>query len=100
MNKKSIRLGIIGAGSVTTNPGRHIDSIQALNDPGAELVALADVIPGFAKNVATRFGIKDGYDDYHELLARPDINAVAINTPTDTHKEIAIPMQRQKLWWR
>ena len=31
-HKKTIHLGIIGAGNVTTLPNRHIDSIRSFHD--------------------------------------------------------------------
>jgi predicted dehydrogenase len=85
-----IKLGIIGAGAVTVNKGRHIDSLRELADPDAEIAALADVIPGHAQKVADRFSIPCGFDDYRHLLDMKEIDAVAINTPNHTHKQIAI----------
>ena len=85
-----IRLGIIGAGKVTTNPGRHIDSIRSLKDRDVEITAVADTAPGLAAQVAEDFRIPYHFEDYHAMLAMPEINAVTINTPTATHKQIAI----------
>lgn len=90
MNQQKIKLGIIGAGKVTTLPGRHLDSIRALQDPDAEITAVADITPGLAKQVAKEFSIPYAFTDYHDLLAMEDINAVTINTPTFTHCDIAI----------
>ena len=90
MSSLQINMGIIGAGSVTTSKGRHIDSVRELNDPNADIIALADIIPGFAKKTADRFSIPHGFDDYNQLLAMSEINAVVINTPTNTHKQVAI----------
>lgn len=87
---EQIRLGIIGAGKVTTNPGRHIDSIRSLKDPDVEITAVADVAFGLAKHVAKQFHIPRSFEDYHDLLACPEINAVTINTPTATHRQIAL----------
>ncbi len=89
-NSQSIRLGIIGAGKVTTNPDRHIDSIRSLKDRNVEITAVADVLPGLARQVAENFSIPQWYEDYHQMLANPDINAITINTPTVTHKQIAL----------
>ncbi len=90
MNNTKIRLGIIGAGKVTTNPGRHIDSVRSLKDKNVEITAVADIVPGLAAQTAEDFGIPYGLEDYHKLLAMPEINAVTINTPTFTHKQIAL----------
>ena len=91
---KTIRLGIIGSGKITTNPGRHLDSIQSLHAQDVEVAALCDIIPGFARQVADRYGIEKAFDDYREMLKDETINAVAINTPTNSHKEIAIDCLR------
>lgn len=90
MNQKTIRLGIIGAGKVTTDRNRHIDSIRSLNDRDVEITAIADVVPGLAKDVAERFGIPHSFEDYRQMLAMPDLDAVTINTPTATHLAIAL----------
>ncbi len=87
---QTIRLGIIGAGKVTTNPDRHIDSIRSLKDQNVEITAIADVLPDLARQVAEDFSIPLWYEDYHQMLANPDIHAVTINTPTATHKQIAL----------
>jgi scyllo-inositol 2-dehydrogenase (NAD+) len=52
-----------------------------------DLVALADSNP-VSEEVAARFGVKDHYGDYHELLQREDIDAVVIATPTSTHPQV------------
>ena len=88
--KQKIRLGIIGAGKITTEPGRHLDSIRSLQDRDVELIAVSDIVPGLAKEVAKRFQIPYAYEDYREMLRRPDLNAVVVNTPTATHCEIAL----------
>jgi predicted dehydrogenase len=90
MSNQPIKLGIIGAGGITTAPSRHLESLRELNDPDVEVYALADVIPGFARKVADKFSIPHGFDDYRKLLEMKEINAVAVNTPTHTHKQIAM----------
>ena len=90
MQSQTIKLGIIGCGEVTVNKRRHIPSLRALNDPDVEILALADKIPGLARKTADRFSIPLAYDDYHQLLENSDINAVSVNTRTDSHKQIAV----------
>lgn len=90
MNQQKIRLGIIGAGKVTTLPGRHLDSILELEDSDVEIIAIADTSPGLAQQAAKDFHIPYAFEDYHDLLALSELDAVTINTPTHTHKSIAI----------
>ena len=90
MNNQTIKLGIIGCGDVATGKQWHIPSLKALHDPDAELLALADKIPGLARKTADRFSVPLVYEDYHRMLENPDINAVSVCTRTNVHKQIAI----------
>jgi len=80
----SIRIGLIGAGRM----GSVFAHTLAFNVPEADLVALADPDQKTCQDVAARFGIQDYYQDYQQLLARKDIQAVVIATPTSTHVEV------------
>jgi inositol 2-dehydrogenase len=53
-----------------------------------DLVAVADIDPKTSQEVAARYGIRDHYTDYQELLKREDIDAVVVVTPTATHAEV------------
>lgn len=79
------RVGIIGAGRVGVD--WHLPSVR---EAGGEVVALADSVPGRAGRYAAERVVESGYDDYRELLARDDIDIVAICTPPVAHEEIAI----------
>jgi predicted dehydrogenase len=94
MQKKDhqIRLGIIGMGKVSVE--RHIPSIRSMNDPQVQLYAAADAMPGLAQRAAEEQGIRYAFEDYRELLAMTEINAVSICTPTFTHAAIAIDALR------
>ena len=79
------RVGIIGAGRVGVD--WHLPSVR---EAGGEVVALADSVPGRGARYASDRGVERGYDDYRELIARDDIDIVAICTPPVVHEEIAI----------
>ncbi|MBQ7064691.1 MAG: Gfo/Idh/MocA family oxidoreductase [Firmicutes bacterium] len=91
---EKIRLGIIGAGDVTVNPGRQLDSLKEVKETDWELYAICDYVPGLAEKVAARFGFRKAFTDYHEMLADDTINAIAINTPTNSHFQIAVDCLR------
>lgn len=55
----------------------------------AELVALVDSNEKALKDGGEVLGVRHLYTDYREALARPDIDAAIIVTPTFTHAEIA-----------
>jgi len=80
----SIRVGLIGAGRM----GKVFAHTLAFTVPEVDLVAVADIDLKTSQEVAARYGIKDHYTDYRELLKREDIQAVVIVTPTATHAEI------------
>jgi predicted dehydrogenase len=55
----------------------------------ARVVAICDVVADRAHAMAERFGIERVYSDHHALLADPDVAAVDVCTPTDTHVELS-----------
>jgi predicted dehydrogenase len=88
MSKSSTRLnvGIIGAGYVATSV--HIPFLKAL--PTANVLAVADSIPGKAAAAAERYGIPSHTSDYRNVLHNKDIHVVDICTPPQFHARIAI----------
>ena len=80
----SIRVGLIGAGRM----GKVFAHTLAFTVSEVDLVAVADIDPKTSQEVAARYGIRDHYTDYQELLKREDIDAVVVVTPTATHAEV------------
>jgi len=85
MRERSIRVGIIGVGRIAVEA--HIPCFRAA---GAEVIALADVVEGRAARFAHAFGIPCAFDDYHELLAMPEVDAVSVCTPPVAHEEVSV----------
>ena len=86
MSQNPLRVALIGAGQM----GRgHIGCINA-ND-GINLVAMADPHPpSLEESRRSVQGDVKGYDDYREMLAEADIEAVIIATPNYTHADVAV----------
>lgn len=82
---KKLKVGIIGAGRIGQV---HAKSIT-YHIPQAEIVAISDIFVDGAKKVAEELGIPNYYEDYHEILNNPEIDAVLICSSTDTHADIA-----------
>ncbi|MCH7663972.1 MAG: inositol 2-dehydrogenase [Chloroflexi bacterium] len=82
--KHKINIAVIGAGRI----GKiHCENLASALT-GAELTAIADVNLKEAKETATRLNVPMAVPDYAALLADPDIEAVVICSPTDTHAKI------------
>ncbi len=84
MNIERIRVGVLGAGSISDY---HITGLQAA---GAEVVALFSRSEAKARTQAGRYGIPQVFTDPTALLARDEIDAVVIATPDFTHLEMAL----------
>ncbi|MBE6741194.1 MAG: inositol 2-dehydrogenase [Ruminococcaceae bacterium] len=82
---EKLKVGIIGAGRIGQV---HAKSIT-YHIPQAEIVAISDIFVDGAKKVAEELGIPNYYQDYHEILNNPEIQAVLICSSTDTHADIA-----------
>lgn len=86
LHAQTIRLGIVGCGSVTQL--RHLPALRRVND--IEVVALCDVNKATLENVAGQFGIARRYQDDRELIESGGIDAVAICTPPRFHAVVAL----------
>jgi myo-inositol 2-dehydrogenase/D-chiro-inositol 1-dehydrogenase len=80
----SINLGIIGAGRI----GRLHAANLCQRVPGAKVVMVTDALAASAESCAAQLGIPAHGTDYQAVLNRPDIQAVVICSPTDTHTGI------------
>lgn len=79
MNK--VKVGIAGLGRL----GKVHASNLAFKIPNAQLTAACSIVPAeldYAKNV---LGVSDVYSDYQEMIAKADIDAVAIVTTSGEH---------------
>lgn len=81
-----VRLGLIGAGWIGSF---HAQSI-ARRIPDADLVAIADPVPGAAGRLAEPLGVEATFTDPAELLARDDVEGVVIASPAFTHTDLVV----------
>lgn len=85
-----MKYGLIGCGRIATN------HIKAAVDNGLEFVAACDISLENIENLLKQYGLKDDariarYSDHKEMLSKhPDIDMVAIATPSGSHAEIAL----------
>ncbi len=80
----TLKFGIIGAGNIAPV---HATAIQCI--PDSELVAVADSNMDRAQAITTQSG-GDAYTNYHDILARPDVDIVTLCVPHYLHSRITI----------
>src|SRR3954471_3241124 len=73
---KPLRVGLVGAGGNTRS--RHIPGLRAVE--GVEIVAVCNRRPASTAAAAREFGIPRTFDDWRDLVADPDVDAVVIGT--------------------
>src|SRR5689334_15853808 len=88
MSVNELGFAIIGAGMVARY---HATAIE--RTAGARLVAICRADQARAEETAAQFGVPC-LADYTELLARDDVDAVCICTPSGMHAEQAIAAAR------
>jgi predicted dehydrogenase len=82
-----LRIGIIGSGGIAQ--GCHMRGYASIPDL-CEMVATCDVVESVAKEAAEKFNISHTYTDYHEMIAKENLDAVSVATPNKYHKEPTI----------
>ena len=91
-----ITMGCIGNGS----RGKHVLTKELLENSKAQVLATCDVARWRQHEARDAVNQKQGnqdcttYDDFRELLARSDLDAVMISTPDHWHTPIAIAAAR------
>lgn len=86
---RKLRVGIIGAGGFANT---HMNQFARLDN--VEVVAFMRRDPDKLAEMQRQWNVPQGYTDHHEMLANPDIDAIDIITPTDTHRQLAIDAAR------
>ena len=85
-----IRFGLLGCGRIAK---RHSDLLGGDHIDGAKLVAVCDPDRARADAIAAKFGVP-AHDDMDGFLARKDIDAVAVLTPSGLHPQHVIACAR------
>ncbi|WP_146590186.1 inositol 2-dehydrogenase [Puniceibacterium confluentis] len=79
-----VGIAVLGAGRI----GKiHAASVAA--NPKATLVAVADPFPDAVEPLAKSLGV-EAMNDCMAAISRPDVDAVVIGTPTDTHVQFLL----------
>lgn len=87
--REPVRVAVIGCGRVS---GHHCRSIAAA--PGVELAAVCDLVDEKGSNYGREFNVP-WFTNYHDMFAKvPQIDTVAIVTPSGMHSEHAMEIMR------
>ncbi|MEY4914547.1 MAG: hypothetical protein RJA02_816, partial [Armatimonadota bacterium] len=84
-------IGIIGFGGIAQ--GAHMGNYLKQADT-CEVIAIADVAEERRAQAKDKFAVEHILEDYHKLLAMPEIDAVSVCTPNGWHKQITIDALR------
>jgi predicted dehydrogenase len=79
------RVGIVGLGYWGPNLARNLDALE-----GCELAWCCDADEAARARYAPSYPQAKFTADFEELLADPDLDAVAITTPVPTHADLAV----------
>ncbi len=80
--------GIVGTGVISATHAKAIDPI-----PGARLVAATDLVPERAREFAAKHDCA-AEPTLDTLLARDDVDVVAVCVPSGLHAEVGVPAAR------
>ena len=79
-----IRLGLIGASVTGTWSARsHLPALQV--SPDVELTAVCTTKAASAEAARQAYGARLAFDDYHKMIASPEIDAVAVVVRVPSH---------------
>jgi 2-hydroxy-4-carboxymuconate semialdehyde hemiacetal dehydrogenase len=85
MSEQTIRIALAGPGAFGI---KHLDGLK--NIPGVEITSIIGRELAKAQEVAQKYGAKHVTTNLAEALARPDVDAVILCTPTQMHAEQSI----------
>lgn len=82
----NIRLGVVGVGRIGQ---MHVENVNKLID-GMEVVAIADPLVNKITDWVDKQDVKYVYENYEDLVANPDVDAVLIACSTNLHRDVCV----------
>lgn len=89
MDKKKLKIGIVGCGGIANQ--KHLPSLSKLSEQ-CEITAFCDLIEERAVKAAEEYGTDDAkvYTDYREMLKDDSIDVVHVLTPNVAHCPVTV----------
>ncbi|MCX7795403.1 MAG: Gfo/Idh/MocA family oxidoreductase [bacterium] len=81
-----MKVGLVGCGTVAGYG--HLPAIKSIKE--LELVALSDINETRLKEYGERFGVKNLFTDYREMLDSIELDLVTVSTSLNAHYEVVI----------
>lgn len=94
---RRIGVGVVGAGwlgDVHARAWGRLRHHYADLSVSPRFVAVADSVAGARTAARGRHGFERGYEDWRELVADPDVEAVSITAPNAVHREIGVAVAK------
>jgi predicted dehydrogenase len=80
-----IKVCVVGAGWIATH-----GHLPGHKKAGANLAAIADIVPGLAETIGAEFGAARAYTDWREMLEREKPDVVSVCVPNAFHREVTL----------
>ncbi len=81
---------IINFGVISCSIMSQLHMKAVVDNVHTRLVAVCDIDEELMNETAEKFGVAKTYRDYHDLVNDPEIDAVIIVTPDQTHREMTV----------
>jgi predicted dehydrogenase len=85
MSDKKLRVGFIGSGGIARTQMRHLGKFH-----DAQVVAASDVSEASLAQAQKEHGVQRVYQDWKEMLAKEQLDAVSVCTPNGLHAQPSI----------
>ena len=81
---------ILNFGVISCSVMAQLHMKAVMDNVHTRLVAICDINEKLLKETAEKYGVDKAYTDYRDLVNDPEIDAVIIVTPDQTHREITV----------
>ena len=96
MSSKPLRIGFVGVGSM--GQAAHLSNYASPSlSAECQVVALAELRPKLARDVAARYGIPHVYENHEAMLANEKLDGIVAPQPFDYHGTLIPPLYKARV---